>query len=220
MKTKTTELVFILDRSGSMSGLEKDTIGGYNAMLKKQQEESGEAIVTTVLFDDRYEILHDRNNIKAIKPITEKEYYVRGSTALLDTIGKTIHKIVNATKHTAKEYQPDQVMFVITTDGMENASREYNYSTIREMIEHQKDKYRWEFIFLGANIDAVSTARDLGINEDRAANFHADGEGVELNYNIVSEAIRNLRVNNKINIDWKKALDEDYEKRGKKSKKL
>lgn len=213
MKNGTTELVFILDRSGSMSGLESDTIGGYNAMLKKQQEESGEAIVTTVLFDDNYELLHDRTNIKGIKPITEKEYYVRGSTALLDAIGKTISKIVNATRHTAKEHQAEKVIFVITTDGMENASREYDHHKVKEMIEHQKARYNWEFIFLGANIDAVSAARDIGISEDRAVKYHADGEGTILNYNVVSEAIINLRANKEVDATWKEAIEKDYESR-------
>lgn len=217
MKNNTTELVFILDRSGSMSGLEDDTIGGYNAMLKKQQGEEGEAFVTTVLFDDDYEILHYRTNIKGIKGITEKEYYVRGSTALLDAIGKTINKIVNATKHTSKEHQADKVIFVITTDGMENASREYDNRKIKNMIEHQKNRYNWEFIFLGANIDAISTARDLGINEDRAVNYHADSEGTLLNYNVVSEAIINLRSNKEVNASWKEDIDADY--RGRKTKK-
>lgn len=219
MKTNTTELVFILDKSGSMSGLESDTIGGYNAMLKKQQEEPGEAIVTTVLFDDNYEILHDRTNIKGIKPITENEYYVGGLTALLDAIGKTINKIVNATKHTAKEHQADKVIFVITTDGMENASKEYEHHKVKEMIEWQKSRYNWEFIFLGANIDAVSAARDLGISEDRAANYHADGEGTMLNYNVVSEAIINLRANKKVDASWKKEIEDDYIRRGSKEKK-
>ena len=219
MENKTTELVFILDKSGSMSGLESDTIGGYNAMLKKQQEEAGEAIVTTVLFDDNYEILHDRTNIKGIKPITDKEYYVGGLTALLDAIGKTINKIVNATRHTAKEHQAEKVIFVITTDGMENASREFGHEKIKTMIEKQKNEYNWEFIFLGANIDALSTARDLGISEDRAANYHADGEGTLLNYNVVSEAIINLRANRNVDSSWKKDIEEDYIRRGGKDKK-
>ena len=215
MKTNTTELVFILDKSGSMSGLESDTIGGYNAMLKKQQDEPSEAIVTTILFDDKYEILHDRTNIKGIKPITDKEYYVCGSTALLDAIGKTINKIVNATRHTAKEYQADKVIFVITTDGMENASREYGPEKIKKMIEHQKSKYNWEFIFLGANIDAISTARDIGIDEDRAVKYHADAEGTLLNYNVVSEALINLRSNKKVDASWKKDIEENYDSRKK-----
>lgn len=215
MKTNTSELVFILDKSGSMSGLESDTIGGYNAMLEKQQNEPGEAIVTTVLFDDDYELLHDRSNIKAINPITEKEYYVGGYTALLDAIGKTINKIINVTKHTKKEHRADVVMFVITTDGMENASKEYTYKTIKDMIEKQKEKYNWEFIFLGANIDAIETAEKFGIRADRATNYHADSEGTILNYNVVSEVVSNLRANRPIDDSWKEEIEEDYKTRGK-----
>lgn len=216
MENKITELVFILDKSGSMSGLESDTIGGFNAMLKKQQKEDGEAIVTTVLFDDKYEIIHDRINIKGIKSITEKEYFVEGSTALLDAIGKTIHKIGNAQKNTKEEYKADKVVFVITTDGMENASREYNYEKIRTMVEKQKTKYQWEFIFLGANIDAISTAERFGIGADRAATYHADSEGTELNYNVVSEVVSDFRANRPVSHDWKEKIEEDYKVRGKK----
>lgn len=218
MNTNITELVFILDRSGPMSGLESDTIGGYNAMLKKQRDETGEAIVTTVLFDNDYELLHDRINIKGIRPITEKEYYVGGCTALLDAIGKTIHKIVNVQKHTIENQRPDKVLFVITTDGMENASRKYNYEKIKEMVEYQKEKYGWEFIFLGANIDAISTAARFGIGADRAANYHADSEGTRLNYETVSHTISQLRENKSINDSWKADIDADYERRGKKPK--
>ena len=189
MKKGLTELVFILDRSGSMSGLESDTIGGYNAMLEKQKEEAGEAVITTVLFDDKYELIHDRINLRGIEPITEKEYYVRGNTALLDAIGKTINKIGNVQKRTAEDERAEQVMVVITTDGMENASREFGYEKIRSMIERQKSKYGWEFIFLGANIDAVGTAERFGIDKDRAANFNADSEGTLLNYEVISEAV-------------------------------
>ena len=154
MKNKLSELVFILDRSGSMSGLEKDTIGGFNSMLEKQKKEEGEAIITTVLFDNKYELLHDRINIKGISPITEKEYYVRGTTALLDAVGRTIEKIENAHKHTLEAERPSKVLFVITTDGMENSSTRYNYEKIKRMIEDKKKEFGWEFIFLGANIDA------------------------------------------------------------------
>lgn len=219
MKTNKTELVFILDKSGSMSGLESDTIGGYNAMLKKQQEDPGEAIVTTVLFDDHYELLHDRISIKGIRPITEKEYFVGGSTALLDAIGKTIHKIGNVQRHTSEDLRADQVLFVITTDGMENASREYTYEKIKQMIEDQKAKYGWEFIFLGANIDAVTTAARFGINADRAANYNADGEGTRLNYQAVSEVVSYIRINKTISEHWKEEIDADFALRGKKGKK-
>jgi uncharacterized protein YegL len=216
MKTNLTELVFILDKSGSMSGLENDTIGGYNAMLKKQQEEPGEAIVTTVLFDDNYNLLHDRINIKGIRPITEKEYFIGGSTALLDAIGQTIRKIVNVQRHTSEEQQADKVLFVITTDGMENASHEYTYEKIKTTIEHQKEKYGWEFIFLGANIDAIATAARFGIGADRAANYHADPQGTQLNYQAVSDAVSDLRSKKRIAKCWKAGIEEDFTSRSKK----
>lgn len=214
MKKGLTELVFILDRSGSMSGLESDTIGGYNAMLEKQKSEPGEALITTVLFDDRYELLHDRINIRGIEPITDKEYFVRGSTALLDAVGKTINKIGNVQKHTTKDERAEQVMFVITTDGMENASREFTYEKVRQMIENQKSKYGWEFIFLGANIDAISTAERFGISKDRATNYNADSEGTLLNYEVISEAISSIRASNTISENWKERIEEDFIKRG------
>ena len=213
MKKDLTELVFILDRSGSMSGLEGDTIGGYNAMLEKQKKEPGEAVITTVLFDDKYELLHDRINLKGIQPITEKEYYVRGTTALLDAVGRTISKIVNVQKHTAEDERAENVMFVITTDGMENASREYSYEKVRRMIEHQKNKYGWEFIFLGANIDAVDTAERFGIDQDRAVNYNADSEGTLLNYEVISETVSCLRASREISEGWKDRIEEDFRKR-------
>ena len=214
MKKGLTELVFILDRSGSMSGLESDTIGGYNAMVEKQKKEPGEAIMTTVLFDDRYELLHDRINLRGITPITDNEYYVRGSTALLDAVGKTIYKIVNVQKHTAKDEQAERVLFVITTDGMENASREFSYEKVKRMIEYQKRKYGWEFIFLGANIDAIATAKRFGINEDRATNYNADSKGTELNYAVISDTVSSLRSAQSIPSNWKESIDEDFKKRG------
>lgn len=215
MKKGLTELVFILDRSGSMSGLESDTIGGYNSLLEKQKKEDGECIITTVLFDDKYELLHDRINSKGILPITGKEYFVRGSTALLDAIGRSIDKIANAQKHTADEEKAEKVIFIITTDGMENASREYGYDKVREMVERQKEKYGWEFIFLGANIDAVETAARFGICADRAADYYADSVGTQLNYDVLSEAVSYFRSNAAtIKADWKRNIDEDYKKRG------
>jgi len=214
MKKDLTELVFILDRSGSMSGLESDTIGGYNAMLEKQKKEPGEAVITTALFDDSYELLHDRINLRGIAPITDKEYYVRGSTALLDAVGKTINKIGNAQKHTAEEERAEHVLFVITTDGMENASREFNYEKVRRMIEHQKNKYGWEFLFLGANIDAVAAAESFGINRDRATNYNADSEGTLLNYEVISETVSCMRASRPISDNWKDRIDEDFKKRG------
>lgn len=212
---KKTELVFILDRSGSMSGLEEDTIGGYNSLLEKQKAEKGQAIVTTVLFDHEYDVVHDRADIKEIMPLTKKEYFVRGTTALLDAVGISINKIIRSTKNTKKEYQADKVVFVIITDGMENDSREYNYSQIKSMIDQQKDRYNWEFIFLGANIDAVETASRFGIKEDRSANYHADSEGTQLNYKVVSELILNMRMDKQVDENWKKDIEEDYNKRKK-----
>ncbi|MCK8060744.1 MULTISPECIES: vWA domain-containing protein [unclassified Fusibacter] len=213
MKKDLTELIFILDRSGSMSGLESDTIGGYNAMLAKQAKVTGEVIITTVLFDDEYELLHDRINLRGVKPITEKEYFVRGSTALLDAVGKSIQKIVNVQSNTSEDEKAEKVLFVITTDGLENASREYSYKKIKAMIEKQKKRYDWEFIFLGANIDAVSEAEKFGIYSNRAAQFHNDKKGIELNYQAVSEAICELRSNRSISEDWKRKIDKDYSKR-------
>ena len=213
MKKGLTELVFILDRSGSMSGLESDTIGGYNAMIEKQRGESGEAMITTVLFDDNYELLHDRINLKGIKPLTTKEYYVRGTTALLDAVGKTIQKMINVQKNTVESEKAEKVLFVITTDGQENASLEYTYSKIKTLIENQKHQYDWEFIFLGANIDAVSEARKFGIDSSRAARFNNDSEGIHLNYEAVSEAISELRADNIISSKWKNSIDADYQNR-------
>lgn len=214
MKKGLTELVFILDRSGSMSGLESDTIGGYNAMLEKQKKETGEAVITTVLFDDRYELLHDRINLRGIAPITDKEYFVRGSTALLDAMGRTINKIVNVQKNTAEEERAEHVMFVITTDGMENASREFTYEKVRQLIEHEKSKYGWEIIFLGANIDAVAAAERFGISRNRAANYNADSVGTLLNYEVISEAVSCFRADSAISEDWKERIDQDFKKRG------
>ncbi len=211
-----TELVFILDKSGSMAGLESDTIGGYNAMLKKQQAAPGTVKVTTVLFDDGYEVLHDRLDIQSITPITESEYYVGGCTALLDAIGKTINKIANAQRHTQKEHRSDQVIFVITTDGLENASREYSDNQIKQLIEQQKTRDQWEFIFLGANIDAIETAARFGISADRAANYHADGAGTRLNYKVVSDAVCEMRACNAVPTNWKDEIEREYQRREKK----
>ena len=216
MRQGLTEMVFILDRSGSMSGLESDTIGGYNAMLAKQQKQPGEAVVTTVLFDDLYELLHDRINLRGVAPITAKEYFVRGNTALLDAVGKTINKIGNAQKRTAEPERAEHVVVVITTDGMENASREFNEEKVRRMIEHQKNKYGWEFIFLGANIDAIATAERYGIGRDRAANYNADAEGTALNYAVVSETVSRVRTRQPIAENWKERIEADFNKRGNK----
>lgn len=215
MKQNLTELVFILDKSGSMSGLEQDTIGGFNSMLEKQKQEAGEAFVTTVLFDNNYEVLHDRQNIKDIKTITRNEYFVGGSTALLDAIGITINNIGKTLSETKEEERPGKVIFVIITDGMENSSHEFNHKKIKSMIEHQKSKYSWEFIFLGANIDAVETASGFGITEDRAVNFLSDSKGTELNYKVLSEAVSCFRQSKKVDSSWKMEIEEDFNNRGK-----
>lgn len=213
MKKGLTELVFILDRSGSMSGLETDTIGGYNAMLEKQKKGPGEAVMTTVLFDDGYELLHDRMNLRSIQPLTDNEYFVRGTTALLDAVGKTILNINNVQKCTAQEDRAENVLFVITTDGMENASREFSFEQVRNLIEQQKRTYGWEFLFLGANIDAITTANRFGIKKDRAANYHADSDGTQLNYDVLSETISSLREHSKIEDNWKERIESDFQLR-------
>jgi uncharacterized protein YegL len=208
-----TELVFILDKSGSMAGLEGDTIGGFNSMLSKQQKAEGECFVTTVLFNNEYELLHDRISVNGISSITDKDYEVGGTTALLDAIGSTIQKIVNVQKKTKVEERADKVLFVITTDGMENASREYSAVKIKKMVEYQKSKYDWEFLFLGANIDAVSTAAQFGIDEDYAVDYHADEAGTQLNYEAVHEVVLNVRSGNKVDRGWKKGIERDYNQR-------
>ena len=186
MKKGLTELVFIIDRSGSMGGLESDTIGGFNAMLKEQQAVEGEAVVTTVLFDDKYELLHDRIDIRAVSPLTEKNYTVGGNTALLDALGKTIRKIRDVQEHTAENYRAEKVLFIIITDGEENASREYSAERIKARIEYQKQKYGWEFVFFGANMDAVLEAEKLGISAEYAQNYRADASGTSTAYSAIS----------------------------------
>ena len=215
MKKNLTELVFILDRSGSMAGLEADTIGGFNAMIEKQKCEEGEAVVSTVLFDHLSEVIHDRVGLQKIRPMTRKEYYVRGCTALLDAVGRAIHHIGNVHKYAREEDRPEKTLFVITTDGMENASREYTYDRVRRMIERQRERHGWEFIFLGANIDAAREAARFGISEDRAANYHADSQGTAVIYAAVSEAVCNVRASRPMRADWKRQVDEDYQKRSK-----
>ena len=213
MKKNLTELVFILDRSGSMQGLERDTIGGFNAMLEKQKKQPGEAFVSTVLFDDETQVLHDRLRLNKVKPITEKDYYVRGCTALLDAVGGAIHHIGTIHKYARPEDVPAHTLFVITTDGMENASRRYAARQVKEMIRRQKEKYGWEFLFLGANIDAVETAGRLGICPDRAVNYHSDSTGTRLNYQVVGQAVAAVRGNVPLNEHWKDAIEADFRKR-------
>lgn len=214
MKKNLTQLVFILDRSGSMTGLESDTIGGFNSMLKKQKEEEGECIITTVLFDHEVELLHDRIDIRAVRPLTKQDYTVRGSTALLDAIGKTIHKIGNAEKNTAEEYRAEKVMVVIITDGEENSSRFYSLREVKHMIERQKERYGWEFIFLGANIDAVETATRFGIDRDMAVDYVPDKEGVELNFRMMSEAVASYRACGSVPQSSLNTIRKDMKKRG------
>jgi len=214
MKKNLTEIVFILDRSGSMAGLEADTIGGFNAMIEKHKTVPGQAYISTVLFDTQMDVIHDRIEVQEVLPMTREDYWVRGCTALLDAVGKAIHHIGNVHKYAREEDRPEKTIFVITTDGMENASREYNAERVRRMIQRQKEKHGWEFLFLGANIDAVGTARRLGIDEDRAVNYHSDSEGTVLNYEVVSEAIHTVRCAAPLGRDWKRRIDEDYAKRG------
>ena len=214
MKKNLTEIVFILDRSGSMAGLEGDTIGGFNAMIQRQKREAGEAVVSTVLFDDQREVIHDRVDIRLLPPLTEKEYYVRGCTALLNAVGKAIRHIGNVHKYAREEDRPEKTLFVITTDGMENASRSYSYDRVKSMIQRQKEKYGWEFIFLGANIDAAREAARFGIHADYAANYNADREGTAVVYETVTDAICHVRAcSAPLSADWKRKVDEDYKKR-------
>ena len=209
-----TEIVFILDRSGSMSGLESDTIGGFNSLIAKQKKEEGQALVSTVLFDDRSDVLYDRIPLDKITPMTDDDYYVRGCTALLDAVGGAIHHIGNVHKYARPEDRPEKTMFIITTDGMENASKRYTYEKVKTMIEHQKEKYGWEFIFLGANIDAVEVAGRFGISKDRAANYHCDEKGTALNYEVLSEAICQVRMGcAPLTAEWKEKIDADFERR-------
>ena len=214
MRKNLTEIVFILDRSGSMAGLEGDTIGGFNAMLEKQKKEDGEAVISTVLFDGETEVIHDRVALQNVPELTDKEYYVRGCTALLDAVGGAIHHIGNVHKYAREEDRPEKTLFVITTDGMENASRKYSYRKLKDMIRRQEEKYGWEFLFLGANIDAAREAARFGIREDRAANYHADSKGTGVIYEAVSEAICQVRkCAAPLGASWKKQVDEDYQKR-------
>ncbi len=210
MKNNLTELVFILDRSGSMSGLESDTIGGFNAMIEKQKKEDGECLVSTVLFDNVSEVLHDRLKLADIPEMTDKDYTVRGSTALIDAIGGAIRHIGNIHKYARPEDVPEHTMFVITTDGMENASHRFGSDEVKKMIERQKNKYGWEFVFIGANIDAVETARGFGIDESRAVNYHADREGTACVYETLSETVCQVRKTGNFNDNWSERIDKDF----------
>ena len=212
MQKDLTEIVFILDRSGSMSGLEADTIGGFNAMIEKQKKADGKALISTVLFDHVSTVLHDRVPLERVEPMTDRDYTVRGSTALLDAIGGAIRHIANVHKYAREEDRPMHTLFVITTDGMENASRNYNIETVRHMIHQQKEQ-GWEFLFLGANIDAVKTAGSFGIGADRAVNYHADQAGTQLNYEVLSDAICTVRASAPLSADWKGRIEKDFKSR-------
>ena len=217
-KNNITELVFILDRSGSMSGLEADTIGGFNAMIEKQRKEDGECYVSTVLFDNYAEVIHDRVRLSEIKPMTDKEYTVRGCTALIDALGGAIHHIGNIHKYARPEDVPAHTMFIITTDGMENASHQYSSERVKQMIERQKARYGWEFLFIGANIDAVETAARYGIDRNHAVNYNADKEGTRVLYESVTKAVCSVRNCEALSDDWCAKINADYNKRGKKSR--
>lgn len=212
MRENSTEMVFVLDRSGSMSGLAADTIGGFNELIEKQKKIEGDAYVTTVLFDHEYEVLHDHVALEEVAPLTDKEYFARGSTALLDAVGRTIDSVGARLAAAPEEERPEHVVFVITTDGRENSSREYTAKQVREMVEHQQQKYSWQFVFLGANMDAVSEARNLGISAKYAADFTPTGRGVNRMY---AKALDNVmcceRMGASLSADWKSALDTDEE---------
>ena len=212
MKKNLMEIVFILDRSGSMHGLEADTIGGYNSILAEQRKVEGEALVSTVLFDDKIDVIHDRISIDKVKDITEREYFTRGCTALLDAVGGAIHHIGNVHKYARNEDVPEKTLFIITTDGMENASRQYTYQKIKQMIERQKGKYGWEFLFLSANIDSAQMGAKIGIDLDFTVDYTNDGEGARLNYEVMSAAITQARCCAPINKSWKKRIEDRFKK--------
>lgn len=222
-KNNITELVFILDRSGSMSGLEKDTIGGFNSMIQKQKEEEGQVIISTVLFDHNISVLHDRQNLENIQALTEKDYYVGGCTALLDAVGQSIKHINDVQKKMPANERPTKTMFVITTDGQENSSHKYNYDKIKKMVEKKQDKKGWEFLFLGANMDAIKAAGDIGIKANRSVNFHCDAEGTAVNYKALSKAVSKFRAceatveAKAVALDnWDEEIAEDYAARAEK----
>ena len=210
-----TEIIFILDRSGSMEGLEKDTIGGFNSMMKKQASVPGDALVSTLLFDNDVEVIHDRLNIKDVPEMTSKEYYVRGCTALLDAVGGAIKHISMIHRYARKEDVPEKTLFIITTDGMENASRRYSYEDVRSMVEHQKSKHGWEFIFLGANIDAQAEASKYGIDESMSVNYNCDSKGMKISFKVMDDVVSSYRSTCEAPKEWRKRIDDDFNSRGK-----
>lgn len=210
MRKNLTEIVFILDRSGSMRGLEKDTIGGYNGMIDKQKKEEGEALVTTVLFDDRIEVPYDRVPLGDLPEMTEEVYFVRGCTALLDAVGSTVERIATIHKYAREEDRPEHTIFIITTDGLENASRRFTYDQVKRLITRQQEESGWEFIFLGANIDAVKAAGDIGIRRERAVNYRCDPVGTKLNYEAMDKAVHSVRMGEELDDSWREELDEDF----------
>ena len=214
MNGNLTEIVFILDRSGSMAGLEDDTIGGFNAMVEKQKKEPGEAVLSAVLFSNDNTVIYDRTDIRKVEPLTDRQYFVGGSTALLDAIGGAVHHIGNVHKYAREEDRPAKTVFVITTDGMENASRRYSYFQVQRMVKRQQERYGWEFLFLGANMDAISAARSFGIREDRAVRYACDSAGTSLNFEVASKTIARVRSGQEIEADWCAEIEEDYGKRG------
>ena len=213
MNQNLTEIVFLLDRSGSMSGLEADTIGGFNSMLEKQKKEPGEAVLSAVLFDHECEVVYDRVDIRKAEPMTEKQYYTRGCTALLDAIGGAVRHIATAHRYARDEDRPGKTIFIITTDGMENSSRRWSYREVRELVEHEKEKYGWEFLFLGANMDAISAAERVGISADRAVRYEHDSIGTALNFEVVSDAVCAVRCDAPLAPGWKDEIDRDFCKR-------
>lgn len=217
MNNNLTEIVFILDRSGSMAGLEDDTIGGFNAFVEKQKKTEGEAVLSAVLFSNDSEVIYDRVDIQKVEPMTDAQYRVGGCTALLDAIGGAVHHIKNVHKYAREEDRPAKTVFVITTDGMENASRAYTYEEVQKMVKHEREKYGWEFLFLGANMDAIAAARSFGIRADRAVRYKGDGAGTALNYDVVGEAVSRYRFHGKkeIDVDWSAPIEADVKKRGK-----
>lgn len=213
MKNNITELVFILDRSGSMLGLESDTIGGFNSMIEKQKKQDGKCYVSTIVFDNESKVVHDRLELSRVPKMTEKDYGVRGSTALVDAIGGAIHHIANIHKYARPEDVPEKTLFVITTDGYENASYKYTADRVREMIKKEKEKYGWEFLFIGANIDAVQTASNFGIAANRAVNYNADSQGTSVVYDAVAETVCTLRTEKSINDNWSDDINSDFLRR-------